>query len=226
MEDLTFSSRKMIENTIYHLKDDFSEPNIRGFLDRYPNPSTRKSKIWSIIKFFILEKKEVPIYLMNLYEEAKNEDIQYRLDKKHSLKFDVSWKDVEEKRELMDKKSTEYLVVSMFTKIPPPRTSEWNENLGNKVVDGKLYVNRSKTGFRTIDLPADLVELIKKHGPIKNYNRVVPKIMKDFITFLSPNMKPTIGELRKLYVSSHGTSVENARDMGHKVSTSLLDYEN
>lgn len=170
------------------------------------------------------------------------------LEGKKKEKFDAVDFDAMKKRAKDEKDTDLRLILWLYSALPPLRGNEWrgtrvvaNEKKGKDtenfvaLKEKKLIVNQSKTskshGQKVVDLPKDVVGEIKRYVADKEADVLFEDYTPSkFTKFLNKHLGYSIQSLRKRYVSEHfpkmsaSERVKLANQMGHTISTAMLDY--
>lgn len=235
-DDVPISSKKSITGTLITIVESF-----------YPDDKKLKNKY---IKYFDKVKGEYED--KKIYEEVPNKEDM------------ITMKDVKEKRDeykskVKAKKQPEtdykYLLLSIYSLIPPLRTSELtNTKIGDddksgnyiNLTEKKMYISQSKTskkyGVRIIDLPDELIDVIKEHHKKYDNKYLLHKVhdvnKPNESTNISHmlasifNKKIGVNSLRNVFISEMNDNPEIkakqrkiiAKQMGHSVGTQQTIY--
>lgn len=222
--------------------------------DALPNYNSKKQHLNSInhlLKAYDIKNESIEQKLKDYAELSTAEQTQLKPnDKRMNLMDSV---DFDEMRERMrkEKNITRKLILALYTLLPPLRQQDYlnlqvfdkaiksKSKLPNNYIDLKnklLVISQHKTsdsnGAKKIDLPTELITIIRKYiREEETDNKLLPMSSSNFTKYFQRHFKGLSPQvLRKAYVSQYANdmSVEErfalGRIMGHKISTSQLQY--
>ena len=201
-------------------------------------PQSRRSYMNAVLSVF----KYAPELQCSMVKQYKKwQDMFQSLDEEISEKYDrnepsarqreayMSWEEVLKKRDSLQKDSEEYLVMMLYTAIPPVRADYGNVLITKKEPEETTqgnYLVLNKKECRMV-----LNEFKSKGKSLKQYNKVLPKELEEVIRESlkrEPRSHLIVGRDGKPYVRDNSYVVYLKRLMnkvlGKNISVSMLRH--